>query len=517
MDKTRLKNRYDEALKLKSREQYANALKDELSKPEWKENLADIETRMESIGSEKEYEKIMNQLAELFDSVYEKIAAPGLDKFIKWIKENSKNEANANKLRDFLIKDYEKYSSKIDDILVAIDSLPDEKEEKHIFSALVTKFQSEQKSSISKLLNKPELFINNIDSFLDNLKTEYEGFSSLPELSYTCVDDLFNDDQKKDSTISFYFSIINIAITEGQSLKAIEDTDEKNQQLWIIAQSRIRSIKKCITILVNTGIAKSEDEDLKFLFSRFDKEMLKTKGDVAHVLDDYIDKTWKPLQDKYNNIKDFYAEEDLDIDNNDWADYEKKAELDILHSAYRNVKTGNVLPTLKSIPLDKVTSTINKCYSSIDEFRSLESKKRIIIKQHIEDFYNQYAAKRSMLERLVAKQENLKSQFDSLYSEESRDKFLPNIKSGYEALNTDGALLLAMSKDNATIYETLSDMKKAKETFMNILKQSQMETQIEWINSFGDNTTIDINNFDYKKIEDLLEKGLITLSFTKTF
>ena len=156
MDKTRIKNRYDEALKLKSREQYANALKDELSKPEWKENLADITTRMESIGSEKEYEKIMNQLAELFDRVYEKIAAPGLDKFIEWIKENSKNEANANKLRDFLIKDYEKYSSKIDDILVAIDSLPDEKEEKHIFSALVTKFQSEQKSSISKLLNKPQ-------------------------------------------------------------------------------------------------------------------------------------------------------------------------------------------------------------------------------------------------------------------------------------------------------------------------------------------------------------------------
>ena len=127
MDKTRIKNRYDEALKLKSREQYANALKDELSKPEWKENLADITTHMESIGSEKEYEKIMNQLAELFDRVYEKIAAPGLDKFIEWIKENSKNEANANKLRDFLIKDYEKYSSKIDDILVAIDSLPDEK------------------------------------------------------------------------------------------------------------------------------------------------------------------------------------------------------------------------------------------------------------------------------------------------------------------------------------------------------------------------------------------------------
>ena len=39
-------------------------------------------------------------------------------------------------------------------------------------------------------------------------------------------------------------------------------------------------------------------------------------------------------------------------------------------------------------------------------------------------------------------------------------------------------------------------MKKAKETFMNILKQSQMEAQLEWIDRFGDNTTIDISNFD---------------------
>jgi hypothetical protein len=101
--------------------------------------------------------------------------------------------------------------------------------------------------------------------------------------------------------------------------------------------------------------------------------------------------------------------------------------------------------------------------------------------------------------------------------EDSKDKLLPNIKRGYESLNIDGTLLLAMSKDNATIYETLSDMKKAKETFMNILKQSQMEEQLEWINSFGDNTTIDISNFDRQKLEDLLSKGLITLSFTKTF
>lgn len=516
MDKLKIKNRYEEALKLKSREQYAKALKDELSKQEWKDELDDLSTHMESIASEKEYEKFMNKLVDLFDKVYEKIAAPGLDKFIEWIKENSKNETNADKLRAFLIKDYEKYSSKIDDILAAIDSLPNDKGEKRIFSSMITKFQTEQKSVVLNFLNKPDLFVNNIDAFLDSLKTEFEGLAGLSELSYTSVEDLYNDEQKKDQTISFYITIINNALAEGQSIKAIDDA-EKNHKLWIRAQSRITSIKKCISILEKTGIAKSNDEDLKYLFTRFDKEMLKTKGDVSRVLCEYIEKTWDPLQTKYEAIKSFYEEEELEIDENDWVNYEKKADLDILLLTYRKVRAGNVLPTLRSTSLDKVGSTISKCHSSIIEFQNLESSTRVTIKQHIEDFYKQYAAKRSMLEKLIAKQEQLKNQFDSLYSENSRDKLLPNIKSGYESLNIDGTLLLAMSKDNATIYETLSDMKKAKETFMNILKQSQMEEQLEWINSFGDNTTIDISNFDRQKLEDLLSKGLITLSFTKTF
>lgn len=517
MDKLKIKNRYEEALKLKRREQYAKALKDELSKQEWKDELDDLSTHMESIASEKEYDKFMNKLVDLFDNIYEKIAAPGLDKFIEWIKENSKNEANADKLRAFLIKDYEKYSSKIDNILAAIDSLPNDKEGKRIFSSMATKFQTEQKSVVLNFLNKPDLFINNIDSFLDGLKTEFEGLAGLSELSYTSVEDLYNDEQKKDQTISFYITIINNALAEGQSIKAIDDA-EKNKKLWIRAQSRITSIKKCISILEKTGIAKSSDEDLKHLFTRFDKEMLKTKGDVSRVLSEYIEKTWEPLQTKYEAIKSFYEEEELEIDENDWVDYEKKADLDNLLSTYRKVRAGNVLPTLRSTSLDdKVVSSISKCYSSIIAYQDLESSTRVTIKQHIEDFYKQYAAKRSMLEKLVAKQEQLKNQFDSLYSENSRDKLLPNIKRGYESLNIDGTLLHAMSKDNATIYETLSDMKKAKETFMNILKQSQMEAQLEWIDSFGDNTTIDISNFDRQKLEDLLSNGLITLSFTKTF
>ena len=515
MDKVKIKNRYEEALIKKGREQYAKTLKEELSKPAWTEKLTEITTRMGSIGSEKEYEKVMGQLVLLFNEIYEKIAAPGLDRFIEWIKENSKNETNADKFREFLIKDYEKYSTKIDDILVAIDSLPDEKE-KHIFHKLVSDFKAKQKSIISKFLNEPTLFINTVDSFLSDLKTEYEGLSGLSELSYTSIDELYDDEQKKDTTISFYISIVNNAIAEGQNLKEIDEA-EKNQKLWIRAQKRISSVKKCISILVKTGIAKSSDEEIKNLFTRFDKEMLKTKGDVSQVLNEYIEKTWAPLRSKYDEIKSFYEEEELDFDENDWIDYEKKTELDILRLTYNNVRNGNVLPTLKSLSIDKVASTIKTCHESIKGFKEKESSTRLLIKQHIEDFYKQYDAKRSMLEKLIEKRENLKSLFDSIYSEESHDKLLPNIKGGYESLATDGSLIIAMSKDNATIYETSRDMKEVKKKFMEILKQSQMEEQLNWIDSFGDSTAIDENTWDSQNIYDLLKNGLITLSFTKTF
>ena len=60
-------------------------------------------------------------------------------------------------------------------------------------------------------------------------------------------------------------------------------------------------------------------------------------------------------------------------------------------------------------------------------------------------------------------------------------------------------------------------MKKAKDTFVEILKQSQLEDQIDWINSFGDTTDIDGTTFNAEYLLALLNNGLITLSFEKTF
>lgn len=515
MDKEKVKNRYDKALELKAREQYANTLKDELTKPEWQTKLKDISSKMDSIGSEKDYETTMNLLMALFNDVYEKIAAPGLDKFIYWINDNSKNDTSSKKLRSFLMKDYEKYNSLIDDILSAIDSLPNENE-KHLFDKLISEFKTKQKTIITRFVNDTSSYENNIDSFLSDLKDEYEGISELKAISYKDIEELYNEDQKKDTKISFYVSIIENAILEGQNLRDLDEED-KNLKLWEKAQSRISSIKKCITLLQNTAIANNDDEELRMLFTRFDGEMFKIKGDVAIVLDNFIKNKWSPLQEQYEDIKDFYEDEELVFNNNDWQDYEKKIDLDNLLKKYLEVKKGNVLSSLKSISLDKIPSVINKCYNSINELNNLEEGIRTTVKQNFEEFYNQYEEKRQMLTKLVEITPDLKTKFDDIYSEESQGKYLTNIHNGIESLNEKGSLLIAMSKDNATIFETLQEMKKAKETFMQILKQSQMEAQIDWINGFGDVDTIDSSSFNPQYLKDLLEKGLITLTFEKTF
>ena len=205
------------------------------------------------------------------------------------------------------------------------------------------------------------------------------------------------------------------------------------------------------------------------------------------------------------------------FDAKDWEDYEKKNDLEILVLTYKKTRSGNILPTIKSVKLDNVITTINKCHKSIVDLRDLEDETRLTIKQHIEEFYKQYLEKRQMLEKLVDKKPELKIKFDDIYSEKSQGKFLPNIHNGIESLKNEGTLLTAMSKDDATIYETLKDMKKTKSTFMEILKQSQMEAQIKWINDFGENTIIDSKSFNAEYLLALLNNGLITLSFEKTF
>lgn len=103
MNIDKITKQYNKALEIKKGDKYAETLKLELSKQEWQDELNAIEERISNILTKKDFEKCTKQLEQLFDSLYEKMTAPGLDAFVSWVEEHTKNnENNIAKLRDFL-------------------------------------------------------------------------------------------------------------------------------------------------------------------------------------------------------------------------------------------------------------------------------------------------------------------------------------------------------------------------------------------------------------------------------
>ena len=209
MNIDKIKTQYEKALELKSSEKYADLLKVELSNPTWKQELDAITERLHSIGSKSDFKKRLEELVSLFDRVYEKITAPGLDAFIRWIQDHSKNNDENIKILSVFLKDnYESYSTSIDSILTSMENLPQE-DEKHLFDPIVTDFNKKLKSEVSSFISSPDKFENNIDDFLSTLSSEYAGMSEIVELTFTGIDQLYTPEQKAIPSISFYEGIIH--------------------------------------------------------------------------------------------------------------------------------------------------------------------------------------------------------------------------------------------------------------------------------------------------------------------
>lgn len=514
MDNSRIATKYAKALELKGSEKYSDTLKVELSKPEWRQRLSDILKEMESIDSIKGYEKVMTKLKQMFNDVYEKITAPGLDAFIVWVNDHTKNLENVRKLRAFLMKDYETYSSSIDAILSAVEKLPDE-EDNLLFDKIISDFNKKLKSDVSKFVNDSDKFANTIDGFLSEMKKEYEGLTGIPELSYTSIEQLYTEDQKADETISFYKNIIQLAINGGQDLTPLSE-EEKDKSLYLRAKNRVGSIKTCISSLKASGVALDPDEELKYLFSRYEKEMVNTKGDVSTFLTEYLLKTWSPLRDKYVAIKGFYEEEELRFNEEDWKGFSLEDDINALLKSYKLVRSSDVLPGLRALKLEEVSPKISKCYKSISDLLTKENETGKIVREFFVDFIQTYEGKRPMVVKLIEIHPELNSYFENIYSENSPGKYLLNVQNGVDSIKADGTFLSAMSESESTVFEMIQDMAKTKEAFLNILRQSQMEKQIEWINGLTSNVLSE-NTFKPEYLLELIKQGLITLSFEKNF
>lgn len=510
MNIDKIKTQYEKALELKSSDKYAALLKAELSNPSWKQELDAIAERANSIASKSDFKKRLDELVSLFDQVYEKITAPGLDAFIGWIQDHSKNsDDNIKKLRTFLKENYESYSTPIDSILTSMENLPQE-DDKHLFDPIVTDFNKKIKLEVSLFINSPSKFENNIEGFLSTLSSEYAGMSEIVELTFTSIDQLYTPEQKAIPSISFYEGIIQQVISRGQSLKEIDDY-EKNKPLCERALARINSIKSCISTLIKSGVADCDDEDLKKLFLRYDKEMVTSSGDVSKSLSNYLTNSWEPLQNNYISIKNFYNESTLEFNKVEWLGIEKEAEITALYNDYNSVRMGNVLPQIPTTKLEDVVHKLNGCYNKISNLSKKENETSKTIRDWFQEFLNTYNNKKQLLDKLVEKHPPLKVLCDEIYAQ---GRTLTTLINGIEAISNDGTFLKALS--DGTIYDMICDMNKTKEKFIEILKQSQMEAQIDWLNSLT-SFEIDETNFKPDYLLELLKNGLITLSFKKEF
>ncbi len=509
MNIEKIEKKYYKAIELINGEKYASTLKAELTKPEWKEKVNEIIDRVDSIGSKGDFEKYSKQLVNLFEEVYEKITAPGLDAFIAWVDAHTKNQENVKKLRFFIKQNYETYSTSIDGIISTIESLPQE-DEKHLFDSLLNEFNRKIKKEVTSFINDADKFENNIDGFLSTLKSEYSGMAMISELEYTSIEQLYTEEQRKYQNRSFYEDIIKKAISCGQSLGQLDDA-EKDIALNARALKRIKSIKKCVSILIQTGMSECKDNSLQNLFLRFDKEMLSVNGDIAQTLSNYFEKTWEPLENKYKIIQDFYSKDALSFNESDWSGFEKEADITALFNDYNSVRKGNILSLIPAMKLEDVSSKINTCYKKITDLAEKENKTGEIVREYFQEFVTIYNNKKQMLDKIIKKHANLKNEYDEIFEQ---GKSMTTLTNGIVAIKADNSFLRELGE--GTIYDMIEDMKKIKGLFLEILKQSQMEEQINWLNNLN-STNISENDFKADFLQTLIKEGLITLSFKKEF
>jgi len=502
----------DIAIKQKSNPSYSKKIASELAKPEWQQQLFELERSFSNIKEDQDFQKYQKALTKLFEDIYEVITAPGVDDFISWINDitSEKNNANANKLRDFLVERYAE-----DTISESIEIINTSKLildiENSIFTALLNEVSKELKKETSSLINDPKQFENNIDDYLDSITSTLEGLKEMSELYFTLSDQLYTDEQKE-CKIGYYENIIKLIIEKGQSLKP-QNEIEKSQDTITKVRNRIAEIKKGISILDNSKIALSEDETLKNIFLKLDKEIKYDKG-ISNSLTQFIDEAWAEVESDYHLIKKFFAASTDISYNKNWDTFAKKGAIISIVDDYNKIAKDNILTNILNRSAEDTIKQLKSKAKAIEKFNEQENN----LKGEIEIEFNgiisefQATSKIQLLENLSANNQELAKVKKDIESN------IEGLKGGVSKLKASENIVLFIKDDFAYVLNHLDDIRSGFEDF---LQKSGMTKHLAWLESKcagstkGAIATQDLN--DSSLIKDLLDKGLIKIEIEKTF
>jgi len=471
--------------------------------------ISTLDQKKQNVTDEDSYQKYVNFLKEAINTTIEQITAPTVDDFIAWVEQIvgiNKNE-DCNKLRKFLIKNYsDEISSRIDSILSSKDVLD---KDNILFAPLLSEARKAVKKDCNDFLKTPDEFENKIDDFLKNTSEVLTIIAENETLSITKIEAFYSDEQKNNN-IDFYYEIIKKIVDENQSLKPIND-DEKDDWWVNNLVKRIEDIKKCINILYNTSIAKSENEIVKKLFLKFDNEMVDAKKGVVDTLDGFIENTWNEISDNYFKIKEYFDNTDkITSKDADWDCFPKKAKIVALTDDFNAIFRENPLLTILNLATKDITKTLNKSVKAIEKYEKSESEVKEEISEVFSKFTEEYEKKLPLLENLAAR--------NNLLSVKTRNikESIEGLQNGCESLENKD-LISYLNEDFISDLNTYSNITTL---FTEVLQQSGMTDELDWLNARlndveqGNITEID---FDEKVLRELLCKGLITLTITKTF
>ena len=466
-----------------------------------------LDQKKQIITDEDSYQKYVNFLKEAINTTIEQITAPTVEDYMVWIEQiaGSSKNSECGKFRKFLIKNYsDEISSRIDSILLAKDVLD---KENMLFTPLLSEARKAVKKDCITFLDKSAEFENTIDSFMEGLDDNLSGLNEIKELACTTIEELYLDQQKQNN-IDFYADIITKIVEDNQSLKSLEN---EKDDLWLgKLKTRIFDTKKCIKLLDDTGIAASDDETIKKLFLRFDNEMVDAKKGVVDTLDNFIENTWNEISDNYFKIKEYF-ENPAKITANaaDWDAYPKKTQILALIENYNDIFSTNPLDTL-NLGTKDISKSLKGKVKKINDYEESESKVKQEILEVFSNFTEEYEKKLPLLESLATSNNSLSRQVQEIKNS------MTDLQEATKRCN--GSDMISYLNDYfASDLYAYSDITN---WFTEVLQKSGMTEELNWLNARlneAEQGDISVTDFNEKVLKELLEKGLITLTITKTF
>lgn len=521
MDMQKLEDdQYKRALDIKQGGKYRDSFEKAKANENWDQKLQEISAGFLKAESLQDIGKWQEKLNSLFNAIYEKLTAPGLEAFIDWIETCTTDKGNVRKFQDFIKRDYETYADKIENILDFQDKIPEENS--LLFVKLWNNISEKIQKQVKEFVGKPEYFANGINDFLDTWGREYADLTKIEEFSYVDQGAFY---QSGDENVKNFYAPIVKGILEKSQGVTQEDVEEYNGSLGRFAQARVDAIRKCVKTLWDTRIAEDEDGNLQSVFRSFMKGLFSSRSsNISESIQDFLDKEWpKEVFEPYVFVASFYDQDsgykfsDERIGN--WKSTFLKLEnaealLNVL-SRYTDLQSRKqeFEQLSEQSCKDEIKATIHRLKKDIEDFKQKEKEVADGIVAFFRAFLQTYESKDSMLDTICTTQE-LKQQ-----SNEIRE-MLSDLNAGVDALHSEDEDLLLVCLNDETLISMLDKTEEISNKLKVILGQSGMEKAILWLDSLAsDKGVVDVTeeSFDSENIKALLEKGLIELTCKKCY